>query len=59
MFGTGTACLISPINRINYMGTDYYIPTVEQEKPVHEAIRDALMDIQYGKIAHPWGVVID
>lgn len=41
------------------MGKDYYIPTVEQEKPVHEAIRDALMDIQYGKIAHPWGVVID
>ncbi|XP_065364099.1 branched-chain-amino-acid aminotransferase, cytosolic [Calliphora vicina] len=59
LFGTGTACVVSPINRINYMGQNLYIPTMEQEKPVHETIRKTLMDIQYGKVDHPWAVVID
>ncbi|XP_017484758.1 PREDICTED: branched-chain-amino-acid aminotransferase, cytosolic, partial [Rhagoletis zephyria] len=59
MFGTGTACVVSPINRINYMGTDLYIPTMEQEKPIHETIRNTLTGIQYGKIEHPWAVTIE
>lgn len=59
LFGTGTACVVSPINRMNYMGTDLYIPTMEQEKPIYEAIRDTLTGIQYGKIEHPWAVTID
>ncbi|XP_062141957.1 branched-chain-amino-acid aminotransferase, cytosolic-like [Drosophila sulfurigaster albostrigata] len=59
LFGTGTACVVSPINRINYLGQDLYIPTMEQEKPVHELIRETLTDIQYGKVDHPWSVVID
>lgn len=59
LFGTGTACVVSPINRINYLGQDLYVPTMEQEKPVHETIRETLMDIQYGKVDHPWAVVID
>ncbi|KAH8342826.1 hypothetical protein KR059_000610 [Drosophila kikkawai] len=59
LFGAGTACVVSPVNRINYLGQDLYIPTMEQEKPVHELIRDTLTDIQYGKVDHPWSVVID
>ncbi|XP_004525907.1 branched-chain-amino-acid aminotransferase [Ceratitis capitata] len=59
LFGTGTACVVSPINRINYMGTNLYIPTMEQEKPIHETIRETLTGIQYGKIEHPWAVTID
>ncbi|XP_060665708.1 branched-chain-amino-acid aminotransferase-like [Drosophila nasuta] len=59
LFGTGTAYVVSPINRINYLGQDLYIPTMEQEKPVHELIRETLTDIQYGKVDHPWSVVID
>ncbi|XP_030381301.1 branched-chain-amino-acid aminotransferase, cytosolic [Scaptodrosophila lebanonensis] len=59
LFGTGTACVVSPISRINYMGQDLYIPTMEQEKPVHERIRETLTDIQYGRVDHPWSVVID
>lgn len=51
--------MVSPVNRINYLGQDLYIPTMEQEKPVHELIRDTLTDIQYGKVDHPWSVVID
>ncbi|XP_067641906.1 branched-chain-amino-acid aminotransferase [Eurosta solidaginis] len=59
MFGTGTACVVSPINRINYMGTDFYIPTMEQEQPIHETMRETLTGIQYGKIDHPWALEID
>lgn len=59
MFGTGTACLVSPIERIQYLGTDLLIPTMEQEKPLFGRIRDTLTAIQYGKIEHPWATVID
>lgn len=59
MFGTGTACVVSPIERIQYLGTDLLIPTMEQEKPMFGRIRDTLTAIQYGKINHPWAVSID
>jgi branched-chain amino acid aminotransferase len=59
LFGTGTACIVSPINRINYMGEDLFIPTMEQERPVFDQVRQCLTDIQYGKVDHPWAVVID
>ncbi|EDW49024.1 branched-chain-amino-acid aminotransferase, cytosolic [Drosophila sechellia] len=59
LFGAGTACVVSPVNRISYLGQDLYIPTMEQEKPVHELIRETLTDIQYGRVDHPWSVVID
>lgn len=59
LFGTGTACVVSPVDRINYMGTDLHIPTMEQENPVFERIRTTLTDIQYGKLKHPWAVVIE
>ncbi|XP_055389618.1 branched-chain-amino-acid aminotransferase, cytosolic [Condylostylus longicornis] len=59
LFGTGTACIVSPINSISYMGENLYIPTMEQESPVFEKIRTCLTDIQYGKVKHPWAVVID
>lgn len=59
MFGSGTACVVSPIERISYLGTDLLIPTMEQEKPMFARIRDTLAAIQYGKIDHPWAVAID
>lgn len=59
MFGAGTACTVSPIERINYLETDLFIPTMEQEKPIFERIYKTLAAIQYGKIEHPWAVVID
>lgn len=59
MFGAGTACIVSPIERINYMGTDILIPTMEQPKPLYERFKNTLTAIQYGKIEHPWAVLID
>lgn len=59
MFGSGTACLVSPIERINYLGTDYLIPTMEQSKPLWSRIKTTLTDIQYGRVEHPWAVLIE
>lgn len=59
MFGTGTACVVSPIERIQYLGTDLLIPTLEQSKPLYNRILNTLTAIQYGKIKHPWAVLLD
>lgn len=59
MFGTGTACIVSPIERIFYMGENLMIPTLEHSEPVWKQICTTLTDIQYGKIKHPWSVAID
>lgn len=59
LFGAGTACIVSPVDRINYLGSDYLVPTMEQKNPVYGRIRDTLTEIQYGKIEHPWATVID
>ncbi|CAD7090128.1 unnamed protein product [Hermetia illucens] len=59
LFGTGTACVVSPIERIHYLGEDILIPTMEQSKPVFDEVKKALTDIQYGKVDHPWAMIID
>lgn len=59
IFGAGTACIVSPVERINYMGSNILVPTMEQEKPLFERCRETLTSIQYGKIDHPWAVTID
>lgn len=59
LFGAGTACVVSPVERINYMGENLFIPTMEHAKPVFDEIKTTLTDIQYGKVDHPWAVVID
>lgn len=59
MFGSGTACIVSPIERIFYNGENLMIPTLEHTEPVWKQICTTLTDIQYGKIKHPWSVAID
>lgn len=59
MFGTGTACIVSPIDRIYYMGENLMIPTMQQENSVFSRVRKCLTDIQYGRVNHPWAIVID
>lgn len=58
MFGAGTACIVSPIERIFYMGENLMIPTLDHGEPVWKQILTTLTDIQYGKIKHPWAVEI-
>ena len=60
LFGAGTACVVCPISRLLYQGRDIHIPVpAEGADSVSRRFYNALMDIQYGKIAHPWAVDIE
>ncbi|EMD41684.1 hypothetical protein CERSUDRAFT_79323 [Gelatoporia subvermispora B] len=58
-FGTGTAAVISPVDRIGYLGEDVHIPTgPDGMGPVSRPIWKQLVGIQMGSVAHPWSVVV-
>lgn len=54
-FGSGTAAVICPINKLSYKGKEYNIPTVLGDcGELTKKIFDELTKIQYGKIRHKW-----
>eukprot|EP01083_Nonionella_stella_P204686 745977_1 len=63
-FGTGTACVISPVKGFFFNEKEYDIP-LDPEKPNEEAgplakrLWDDLTGIQYGSISHPWSEAIE
>jgi len=63
-FGSGTAAVVSPIYGIHYMETDYAIP-LNKDNPkakigkLTQRLFETLSNIQYGRVSHPWSVVID
>ncbi|XP_066141728.1 branched-chain-amino-acid aminotransferase, cytosolic [Euwallacea fornicatus] len=59
MFGSGTACIVSPIKSIEYQGNLIEIPTTQHQNPLYRRIREELEAIQYGHIDHPWAHSID
>lgn len=59
MFGSGTACVVSPISYIEYANQLLYIPTVDHKGSVFQRILKQLTDIQYGHIEHPWAEPVD
>lgn len=59
VFGSGTACIVTPVNSIFYEEEEIKIPTTEQEKPIYKRMLKTLTDIQYGIIPHPWARPID
>ena len=52
MFGSGTAAVVSPINRINYQDKDYLIPTMESKDTIAQKMLKTILDIQYGRIEY-------
>jgi len=54
-FGTGTAAVTHPISSITYKGTEYSVPI----GTLSGQLKTRLQDIQYGKVKHSWGKVID
>ena len=59
MFGAGTAAVISPVDRIGYMGEDVHIPTgPDGMGPVSRPIWTELVGRQWGKIPSDWSVPI-
>lgn len=59
LFGTGTAAVISPVDRIGYQGQDVHIP-VEQDGmgPVSRPIWKELTGRQMGTLPSEWSVVV-
>ncbi|KAJ6519578.1 aminotransferase [Mycena sanguinolenta] len=59
MFGAGTAVVISPVNKIGYMGEDVHIPTGEDGMgPVSRPIWTELVGRQWGTIPSEWSVPV-
>lgn len=63
MFGAGTACIVSPIKCIGYKGQDIHIPLDPSEPeseagPLTKRINEAILDIQYGVVNHPFSYKI-
>ncbi|EPT04915.1 hypothetical protein FOMPIDRAFT_1156404 [Fomitopsis schrenkii] len=58
-FGTGTAAVISPVNRIRYLNEDVHIPTgPDGMGPVSRPLWQRLTAIQTGAIEHPWSFLV-
>jgi len=58
VFGAGTACIVCPVSSISYLGVKHVIPTEEQKDPLSMKILKNLTDIYYGRVSHPWGVLV-
>lgn len=59
MFGAGTAAVVSPVNRVGFMGKDIEVPVTDSGFGViAEAVLNKLTEIQWGKIPHPWSVPV-
>ena len=50
--------VISPVKSIHYLGEEVKVPTGDAIGPIAKKLWDGLSEIQYGKIEHPWSVVV-
>jgi len=59
IFGTGTAAVITTINKIGYLGEDILVPTDDDGMgPVSRAMWTGITGRQTGKIPSDWNVVV-
>ena len=62
-FGAGTAAIVSPVEGIHFENKEHKVP-LDRDDPNAKAgklavrIMKTIMGIQYGKIDHPWSMVI-
>uniref|UniRef100_A0A1B6KV56 Branched-chain-amino-acid aminotransferase n=1 Tax=Graphocephala atropunctata TaxID=36148 RepID=A0A1B6KV56_9HEMI len=59
VFGAGTACVVCPVGLIQFKNTTLHIPTGEQKDPFFLRCLRTILDIQYGRVQHPWARAID
>jgi len=60
VFGTGTAAIVSAVDKIGYQGSDIEIPCGPEGQgmgDIAKGILDRLSAIQTGEIEHPWAVI--
>ncbi|XP_051544958.1 branched-chain-amino-acid aminotransferase, cytosolic-like isoform X2 [Myxocyprinus asiaticus] len=58
MFGSGTACVISPVGRILYQGENLNVPCEGNCPPLASRLIKELTDIQYGRTPSDWSFVV-
>ncbi|KAH7920089.1 branched-chain amino acid aminotransferase II [Leucogyrophana mollusca] len=59
LFGTGTAAVVTPVDKIGYQGGDVHIPTGEDGMgPISKPLWTELVGIQTGTIQSDWNVVV-
>uniref|UniRef100_A0A8D0DKR2 Branched-chain-amino-acid aminotransferase n=1 Tax=Salvator merianae TaxID=96440 RepID=A0A8D0DKR2_SALMN len=58
MFGSGTACVVCPVNKILYQDKNYHIPTMENGPEIAKRFLKELTDIQYGRVASDWAQLV-
>ena len=49
VFGTGTACVICPVETINFEGKNFSIPTMNHQECLNVRLLNELISIQYGE----------
>ncbi|KAI1888140.1 hypothetical protein AGOR_G00181970 [Albula goreensis] len=54
MFGSGTACVVSPVDRVLYQGENLNIPCLGDFPPLASRLLKELSDIQYGRTPSDW-----
>lgn len=59
VFGAGTACVVCPVESILYEGNTLFIPTMVNNAPITMRLHKELTEIQFGKVASDWTVVIE
>lgn len=59
MFGSGTACVVCPIEALLYKGQKLDIPTMKNGAPLMSRFAKELNDIQYGKVSHDWAPIVE
>ncbi|XP_041059449.1 branched-chain-amino-acid aminotransferase, cytosolic [Carcharodon carcharias] len=58
MFGSGTACVVCPIERILYKGENLHIPTMENGPKLASRILESLTAMQYGRVVTDWTYLV-
>jgi len=59
LFGTGTAAVVSPVDKIGYLGEDIEIPVGKDGMgPLSRPLWKRLVGIQKGAVESDWNVVV-
>lgn len=59
IFGSGTACIVCPVQQLSYLGRDLFVPTPSETDSVAHRMLQRLTDIHYGRRLHDWAQPID
>ncbi|EDV19897.1 uncharacterized protein TRIADDRAFT_61621 [Trichoplax adhaerens] len=58
IFGAGTACVVSPVDKILYKDHEILLPTASEGQSIAERLYRQIIDIQYGIIDSDWSIPV-